>query len=48
MRGFKDFKGSDARCPSIHFLFYDVGAVYMSRAGPANRADSILSRPMMA
>ena len=23
MRGFKNFKGSDARCPSIHFLFYD-------------------------
>ena len=22
MRGFKNFKGSDARCPSIHFLFY--------------------------
>ena len=36
MRGFKNFKGSDARCPSIHFLFYD----------PANRADSILS-PLM-
>ena len=25
MRGFKNFKGSDARCPSIHFLFYDGG-----------------------
>ena len=24
MRGFKNFKGSDARCPSIHFLFYAV------------------------
>ena len=24
MRGFKNFKGSDARCPSIHFLFYDL------------------------
>ena len=23
MRGFRNFKGSDARCPSIHFLFYD-------------------------
>ena len=22
MRGFKNFKGSDAICPSIHFLFY--------------------------
>ena len=22
MRGFKNFKGSDVRCPSIHFLFY--------------------------
>ena len=22
MRGFKNFKGSDASCPSIHFLFY--------------------------
>ena len=21
MRGLKNFKGSDARCPSIHFLF---------------------------
>ena len=27
MRGFKNFKGSDARCPSIHFLFYDCGVV---------------------
>ena len=26
MRGFKNFKGSDARCPSIHFLFYDVSS----------------------
>ena len=25
MRGFKNFKGSDARCPSIHFLFYGIG-----------------------
>ena len=25
MRGFKNFKGSDARCPSIHFLFYAHG-----------------------
>ena len=25
MRGFRNFKGSDARCPSIHFLFYDHG-----------------------
>ena len=25
MRGFKNFKGSDARCPSIHFLFYGAG-----------------------
>ena len=25
MRGFKYFKGSDARCPSIHFLFYADG-----------------------
>ena len=24
MRGFKNFKGSDARCPSIHFLFYAI------------------------
>ena len=24
MRGFKNFKGSDARCPSIHFLFYGI------------------------
>ena len=23
MRGFKNFKVFDARCPSIHFLFYD-------------------------
>ena len=23
MRGFKNFKGSDSRCPSINFLFYD-------------------------
>ena len=23
MRGFKNFKGSDSTCPSIHFLFYD-------------------------
>ena len=22
MRGFKNFKDSDARCPSINFLFY--------------------------
>ena len=22
MRGFKNFKGSDSRCPSIHFLFH--------------------------
>ena len=26
MRGFKNFKGSDARCPSIHFLFYGLEA----------------------
>ena len=26
----------------------DLGAVHMSRASPANRADSILSRPMVA
>ena len=25
MRGFKNFKDSDARRPSIHFLFYDFG-----------------------
>ena len=25
MHGFKNFKGSDARCPSIHFLFYAHG-----------------------
>ena len=25
-----------------------IGAVHMSRASPANRADSILSRPMVA
>ena len=24
MRGFKNFKGSDARCPSINFLFYGM------------------------
>ena len=29
MRGFKNFKGSDARCPSIHFLFYDCTATGM-------------------
>ena len=26
----------------------DLGAVHMSRASPSNRADSILSRPMVA
>ena len=29
-------------------LMYILGAVHMSRASPANRADSILSRPMVA
>ena len=29
MRGFKNFKGSDARCPSIHFLFYGYYILYM-------------------
>ena len=24
MRSFKNFKGSDSRCPSIHFLFYAI------------------------
>ena len=28
--------------------FRDLGAVHMSRASPANRADSILLRPMVA
>ena len=32
MRGFKNFKGSDARCPSIHFLFY---ASYSGLSGKA-------------
>ena len=32
MRGFKNFKGSDARCPSIHFLFY--GDAYAILEGP--------------
>ena len=27
MRGFKNFKGSDAGCPSIHFLFYGTGLI---------------------
>ena len=27
MRGFKNFKGSDARCPSIHFLFYATSSL---------------------
>ena len=27
---------------------FALGAVHMSRASPANRADSILSRPMVA
>ena len=33
MRGFKNFKGSDARCPSIHFLFYgeDVKLLFFAR-----------------
>ena len=30
-----------------NFVGY-LGAVHMSRASPANRADSILSRPMVA
>ena len=38
MRRFKNFKGSDARCPSIHFLFYanttkyDIGANLICRS----------------
>ena len=28
MRGFKNFKGSDARCPSIHFLFYGSALLF--------------------
>ena len=31
MRGFKNFKGSDARCPSIHFLFYAPDANIVKR-----------------
>ena len=31
MRGFKNFKGSDARCPSIHFLFYALVAAVKKR-----------------
>ena len=34
---------------STNARFYkELGAVHMSRASPANRADSILSRPMVA
>ena len=29
-------------------IFVCLGAVHMSRASPANRADSILSRPIVA
>ena len=29
MRGFKNFKGSDARCPSIHFLFYAIECLWI-------------------
>ena len=32
MRGFKNFKGSDARCPSIHFLFYAIDYALNNRA----------------
>ena len=33
---------------STYYRFIVIGAVHMSRASPANRADSILSRPVMA
>ena len=33
MRGFKNFKGSDARCPSIHFLFYVHGVCHLDFGG---------------
>ena len=37
-------------CSKKHFAnaIQDLGAVHMSRASPANRADSIISRPMVA
>ena len=31
MRGFKIFKGSDTRCPSIHFLFYHISEIVKER-----------------
>ena len=36
------------RTNNLSYILADLGAVHMSRASPVNRADSILSRPVMA
>ena len=36
MRGFKNFKGSNARCPSIHFLFYVIELATLLNATTIN------------
>ena len=48
MRGLKDFKGSDARCPSIHFLFHATGPRKTTNCMAAGGKGRLVAEPNFA